>query len=85
MMTTVAEIQAKQMKQFESKLADMDPELWEEIKGELESETNSEQLERLATLSQKMGPAGWKVVATDTGFELRGVVMAADPVTQGTR
>lgn len=85
MMTTVAEIQAKQMKQFESKLADMDPELWEEIKGELESETNSEQLERLATLSQKMGPAGWKVVATDTGFELRGVVMAADPVSEGTR
>ncbi|MCH2142134.1 MAG: hypothetical protein MK077_03950 [Phycisphaerales bacterium] len=77
MMTTVAEIQAKQMKQFESKLAQVDPELWEEIKGELESETNSEQLERLASLSEKMGPAAWKVVSTDTGFEMRGVVMSA--------
>lgn len=76
-LTTVAKIQSMQMDQWESDLAQSDPELWEEIKGELEAETNSEQYDRLAKLAKRLGPAGWYATSSDSGFEIRGVVLKA--------
>jgi hypothetical protein len=76
-LTTVAKIQGMQMDQWESDLAQSDPELWEEIKGELEAETNSEQYDRLAKLAKRLGPAGWYATSSDLGFEIHGVVLKA--------
>ncbi len=70
------EVQRMNMARWESQVKEADPELWEEIREELESSSDGERLERMAEISQHLGPAAWAAVATSEGFRIRGVLMA---------
>jgi hypothetical protein len=77
-MTAVAEIDRLRARKWEDEIRADDPELWEEIKGELIDEDRSAQLERLAKIAAVLGPAAWWVKSGSEGFWARGVVFGAE-------
>ena len=74
-LTAVADVQRLQITRWEDEIKVDDPELWEEIKGELVDEDQAEQYERLARIARHLGPAAWWAGSGDDGFRIRGVVM----------
>jgi len=74
-LTAVAEIKRMQITHWEDELKADDPELWEEIKGELVDEDQAEQYERFARIATHLGPAAWWASSGDDGFRIRGIVM----------
>ena len=78
-LTAVSDVQRLQLKSWETELKEDDPELWEEIKGELEDEEQSSRQERLARIASHLGPAAWCAHADDSGFRVRGVVLTVEP------
>ncbi|MDP7574472.1 MAG: hypothetical protein QF723_05120, partial [Phycisphaerales bacterium] len=79
--TAVAEIERMQITRWEDELKADDPELWEEIKGELVDEDQTEQYERFARIATHLGPAAWWASSGDDGFRIRGIVMGRDAAT----
>ncbi len=77
-LTAVSDVMRLQVNVWEDELRADDPELWEEIKGELVDEEGASRRERIARIASRLGPAVWWAEADDTGFRLRGSMLAAD-------
>jgi hypothetical protein len=76
-MTAMAEIDRLRSKQWEDKVKSDDPELWEEIKGELVDEDHSAELKRLSKVAKSLGAAGWWAKSSSDGFRVKGVLFAS--------
>ncbi|MDP7070005.1 MAG: hypothetical protein QF561_01495 [Phycisphaerales bacterium] len=77
-LTAVAEVQRLQLRSWEDELMAEDPELWEEIKGELTDEEGTARRERLARIASRLGPAAWWAQSGDDGFRIGGVLLTAE-------
>jgi hypothetical protein len=73
-----AEVSRLRMRAWEAELKADDPELWEEIKGELAEEADSESTERAAKFAEALGPLGWWATSADDGFRLRLFVLPSE-------
>jgi hypothetical protein len=76
-MTAMAEIERLTVKKWEDKIKSEDPELWEEIRGELVDEDRSDELERLSKITEALGAAGWWVKSSTDGFRAKGVMFTS--------
>jgi len=81
-LAVAAEISRLRMSDWEAELKADDPELWEEIKGELAEESQSESNERRAKLAAAFGPLGWWATSSDEGFRVRLFVLTAEDAAE---
>ena len=76
-MMAMAEIDRLRIKQWEDKVKSDDPELWEEIKGELVDEDHSAELKRLSMVAKALGAVGWWAKSSSDGVRVKGVLFAS--------
>ena len=73
----ISDIQRLQQERIRTALQESDPELWEELAGDMDID-NASPLEQGMQLAKKLGVFGWKLMREDQGFRLVGVVTAAE-------
>ena len=73
----ISDIQRLQQERIRTALQESDPELWEELAGDMDID-NASPLEQGMQLAKKFGVFGWKLTREDHGFRLVGVVTAAE-------
>jgi hypothetical protein len=73
----ITEIERLQQDRIRTVLQESDPELWEELAGDMNLD-NASPLEQGMELAKKLGVFGWKLTREEQGFRLVGVVTAAD-------
>lgn len=73
----ISEIQRMQQDRIRTTLQESDPELWEELAGDMDID-NASPFEQGMQLAKQLGVFGWKLTREEYGFRLVGVVTAAD-------